>query len=305
VVWESSLVPADPGLADQVTAMWEPYLAGDPGQPQAPGGAAMTTASQASEAFVQAVEEFSGRLMREWLSLADTADAATSLTGVQHLRLIGGLWGLSRRTAAGRAAAVLEMFGLAEAAHRRIGTYSGGMQRRLDIATALISEPPVLFLDEPTTGLDPQSRRALGTHIRRLRDQGTTVFLTTQYLQEADELADRVAVIDHGEIVALDTPSRLKAAFGHTRVMFDHDSPAGTVAAALPELTVTDNDGQATVELDPGGAEVLGVLERVRAAGVPIRRLTVTEASLEDVFLRLTGSDITTRQDLVTAGRPA
>jgi ABC-2 type transport system ATP-binding protein len=228
-----------------------------------------------------------------------------AMTAVQHLRLIGGLWGLSRRVAAARAAVVLETFGLGEAAHRRIGTFSGGMQRRLDIATALISEPPVLFLDEPTTGLDPQARRALWAHIRHLRDRGVTVFLTTQYLQEADELADRVAVIDDGEIIALDTPARLRAGFGRTRVTFAHDSAAGAVAAALPELSVADADGRATVELHVDGPDVVGVLDRVRAAGVEVRQLAVTEPTLEDVFLRLTGSDITIRQDLVTAGGPA
>jgi ABC-2 type transport system ATP-binding protein len=228
-----------------------------------------------------------------------------AMTAAQHLRLVAGLWGLPRRTAATRSDTLLETFGLAEAANRRIGTFSGGMQRRLDIATALISEPPVLFLDEPTTGLDPQARQALWSHIRHLREQGVTVFLTTQYLEEADELADQVAIIDHGEIIALDTPDRLKATVGRTRITFAHDGAADALAAALPDLSITDDDGRATVDLDPNGPDVLAVLDRIRAASIQVRHLAVTEASLEDVFLRLTGSEITTRQDQLTAGGPA
>jgi ABC-2 type transport system ATP-binding protein len=220
-----------------------------------------------------------------------------AMTAAQHLRLVAGLWGLPKRAAAARTDALLETFGLTDAAHRRIGTFSGGMGRRLDIATALIGQPPVLFLDEPTTGLDPQSRRALWAHIRHLRDQGTTVFLTTQYLEEADELADRVAVIDHGEIIALGTPAHLKATTGRTRVTFHHDGDDGAVRAALPDLTVTDGAGTAALDLDADGPTVLEVLDRVRAAGIRIERLAIAEASLEDVFLRLTGAAITTGQE--------
>jgi ABC-2 type transport system ATP-binding protein len=220
-----------------------------------------------------------------------------AMTAEQHLRLVAGLWGLPKRAAATRADALLDTFGLTDAARRRIGTFSGGMARRLDIATALIGEPPVLFLDEPTTGLDPQARRALWTHIRHLRDTGVTVFLTTQYLEEADELADRVAVIDHGEIIALDTPAGLKATIGRTRVTFRHDGSDGAVRAALPGLTVTDDRSVATLDLGTDGPPVLDVLDRVRAAGIRVGNLAVAEATLEDVFLRLTGSAIGTDQE--------
>jgi ABC-2 type transport system ATP-binding protein len=137
-----------------------------------------------------------------------------SMTGADHLRLVAGLWGLRRTEAAGRTDELLELFGLVDAADRRIATYSGGMQRRLDIATALVRRPSVLFLDEPTTGLDVQSRRALWAEIRRLRADGVTIFLTTQYLEEADELADRIAIVDAGRIVAEGTPAELKALHG-------------------------------------------------------------------------------------------
>jgi len=227
-----------------------------------------------------------------------------AMTAVEHLRLVAGLSGLRSRQARAVAAELLDSFGLAEAATRRIGTFSGGMQRRLDIATALIGGPPVLFLDEPTTGLDPQSRRALWAHIRTLRQQGTTVFLTTQYLEEADELADRVAVIDQGRVIAEDTPQGLKARFGRTRMVLDHDGDLDRLRTALPGRNVAGGGpGRSVVLLDPDtasgseGAQVLSVLEQVRAAGIEIGALSVSPPSLEDAYLRLTGSAITTGQD--------
>jgi ABC-2 type transport system ATP-binding protein len=230
-----------------------------------------------------------------------------AMTATEHLRLVAGLSGLRSRQAGELAGELLERFGLTEAAGRRIGTFSGGMQRRLDIATALVGQPPVLFLDEPTTGLDPQSRRALWAHIRELRERGTTVFLTTQYLEEADELADRVAVIDRGVLVAEDTPERLKARFGRTRVMLDHDCDLDKLRAALPGDGVeADGRGRGVVVLETGiagsaadgsGARVLAVLERVRDAGIGIGAVSVSPPSLEDVYLRLTGSAITSGRD--------
>jgi ABC-2 type transport system ATP-binding protein len=140
------------------------------------------------------------------------------MTGREHLTLAAGLWGMRRRDARARTAELLERFGLTEAADRRIGTYSGGMQRRLDIATALLSGPSALFLDEPTAGLDPQSRRALWEEIRTLSRDGTTVFLTTQYLEEAEALTDRVAVLDAGRIIAEGSVEELKARYGRSRL---------------------------------------------------------------------------------------
>jgi ABC-2 type transport system ATP-binding protein len=228
-----------------------------------------------------------------------------TMTAVEHLRLVAGLSGLRSKAAGALADELLAGFGLAGAAGRRIGTFSGGMQRRLDIASALVGRPPVLFLDEPTTGLDPQSRRALWAHLRELRDQGTTMFLTTQYLEEADELADRVAVIDSGTLVAEDTADRLKARFGRTRLVLDHDGDPDRLRAALPGRDVeAERPGRSVVVLD-GGAEVLAVLERVRAAGIGIGALSVSAPSLEDVYLRLTGSAITTGQDQLAGGGQA
>ena len=136
------------------------------------------------------------------------------MTGRELMELQATLHGIPRRTVAPRAAELIERVGLSQAAERRVGTYSGGMRRRLDLAMALIHEPEVLFLDEPTTGLDPTSRTTLWDEVRRLRDEGTTVFLTTQYLEEADQLADRVGIIDHGRLVAEGTPAALKAEVG-------------------------------------------------------------------------------------------
>src|SRR3954471_8766089 len=136
------------------------------------------------------------------------------MTGRELMELQATLHGIPRRVVATRAAELIDRVGLAQAAERRVGTYSGGMRRRLDLAMALIHEPEVLFLDEPTTGLDPTSRATLWDEVRRLRDEGTTVFLTTQYLEEADQLADRVGIIDHGRLVAEGTPAALKAEVG-------------------------------------------------------------------------------------------
>ncbi len=223
-----------------------------------------------------------------------------AMTGAEHLELVAGLWGLRRADATTRARELVELFGLTAAAEDRIGTYSGGMQRRLDIAAALVTKPHVLFLDEPTTGLDPQSRRALWNEIRRLQDDGVTVFLTTQYLEEADELATRLAVIDAGRIIAEGTPSQLKAAHGRTTVTLDVDEPPERVLATFnrtrPDARVEPApDGRVALSLpaEAAGAGVLAVLDTIRGAGIEPRQVNVAEASLEDVYLRLTGSDIT------------
>jgi ABC-2 type transport system ATP-binding protein len=148
-------------------------------------------------------------------SIGVTMQAAAldgEMTGREHLVFLGRLWGMGRAVAVDRAAELIAWFELKDAADRPIGTYSGGMRRRVDLAGALVARPSVLFLDEPTTGLDVQSRRALWAQVRAFRDAGTTVFLTTQYLEEADVLADRVAIIEGGRIVAIDSPASLKAA---------------------------------------------------------------------------------------------
>jgi ABC-2 type transport system ATP-binding protein len=217
-----------------------------------------------------------------------------NLTGRENLRMVGRLSHLSRRVAARRANELLEGFGLADAGDRVLKTYSGGMRRRLDLAAALVASPPVLFLDEPTTGLDPQGRQDLWGVIEDLVDDGTTVLLTTQYLEEADRLARDIVVIDHGTVIAQGTPAELKADLG-TSVVAVTLTSVEEVHRAVPLLTpLTDRepviDGtivELTVENGPAvGAEVLRSLDTAR---IPVTGLALREPSLDDVFLSLTG----------------
>jgi ABC-2 type transport system ATP-binding protein len=239
-----------------------------------------------------------------------------AMTAAEHLVLIGELWGLGRRRASDRSGELLEMFGLSDDAGRRLGTFSGGMLRRVDIATALISRPTVLFLDEPTTGLDPQSRRALWSEIRALRERGVTVFLTTQYLEEADELADRLAIIDAGRIIAEGSPADLKSVHGRTTIelTFDGDGDAqdteelvAAVGGAGDGVAVSSaGPRQATLTLAAAsGGDALNVLGRLRDNGLHVAGLRVTESSLEDVFLELTGAGIAIASSDVGEAVPA
>jgi len=216
------------------------------------------------------------------------------LTGREHLILQATLQGLSGAERRRRATALLERVGLTEAADRRVGGYSGGMKRRLDLALALVHSPQILFLDEPTTGLDPQSRSALWEEVARLaRDEGMTVFLTTQYLEEADVLADRIGIIDHGHIVAEGTTSQLKADIGGPSVEVTPAEPdeGGRLAELLTEFGEMrrDGNGSVTVQL-PGGegelAEVIRILDR---ADLRVETLQLHQPSLDDVFLAKTG----------------
>ena len=220
------------------------------------------------------------------------------MTGREHLELSAGLWGLARNDRRRRALELLEFFGLVEHADRPIASYSGGNRRRLDLATAFITEPPILFLDEPTTGLDPQSRRALWGEIRRLRGNGTTVFLTTQYLEEAEALADHVAVLDRGSVVARGSVGELKAAYGAISVEFRLADP-GTMedlrrALNGHELTPIEGDDAVVVKL-PGQAasSVLDIIARVRDKGLSLAGVAVREPTMEDVYVELTGTEIT------------
>jgi ABC-2 type transport system ATP-binding protein len=216
-----------------------------------------------------------------------------NLTGRENLQMVGVLSQLPRSSIAPRADELLSDFGLQHAGDRPAKTYSGGMRRRLDIAAALVPKPPVLFLDEPTTGLDLSSRNDLWDTIRGLVDDGTTVLLTTQYLEEADKLAARVAVVDGGKVIANDTPANLKAQLGDTVV----DLGFGDEAAATHALGLLDGiDGRAeregtTVRIssDQGPHVLVEVLRRFDAGGVEPTTLAVREPSLDDVFLRLTG----------------
>ncbi|BBA98541.1 putative ABC transporter ATP-binding protein [Actinacidiphila reveromycinica] len=217
-----------------------------------------------------------------------------NLTGRENLRLIGRLTHVRRSGTRRRAGELLERFDLTDAGDRPARTYSGGMRRRLDVAAALVPDPPVLFLDEPTTGLDPQSRIALWEMIRRLVADGTTVLLTTQYLEEADRLADRVVVIDHGRAIADGTPALLKADLGNTVIELDMGDPGRAARAAealggrLPEPPGTEGGRLRAVSHD-GSRPLLGLLRALDERGLVPEAVAVRESSLDDVFLRLTG----------------
>ncbi len=222
-------------------------------------------------------------------------DAAVDevLTGRENLEMMGRLLHLGRARARRRAEELLAEFDLGDAGDRRVGTYSGGMKRRLDLAASMIRRPQLLFLDEPTTGLDLRSRETLWTAISQLVDDGMTVLLTTQYLEEADRLADEVAVLDHGRIVARGAPDQLKARLGGgVRVRLHYAERAG-YEAAVGELQPTAADGQLLmVEVLTGGsgAELHELLGRLDRAGASAHRVAVDGPSLDDVFLSLTAT---------------
>ncbi len=216
------------------------------------------------------------------------------LTGREHLNLQATLQGLPSRRRKVRTDELLERVGLTEAADRRVGGYSGGMKRRLDLALALVHEPRILFLDEPTTGLDPQSRAALWGEVARLaHDEGITVFLTTQYLEEADALADRIGIIDRGSIVAEGTPTQLKAEIGSPSVEVSPVDPeAGdTLAELLSRFGAPKRGGRGSVTVQlPGGETVLAEIVRLLDGhDLRVESLQLHQPSLDDVFLEKTG----------------
>jgi ABC-2 type transport system ATP-binding protein len=221
-------------------------------------------------------------------------------TGRELLTLQGKLYGLKGKVLGDQVAEVTELVGLTDAIDRRIQTYSGGMKRRLDLASALLHRPRVLFLDEPTTGLDPLSRALIWDRIRELRERfGATIFLTTQYLEEADELADRVAIIDHGRIVRQGTPAALKAEIGADVIdLAVEDREVGAARAAITELQASGDlpEGELRGTRDgytlfvPDGPQNIAVLIRgLDKAGVRFGAVSVSRPTLDDVFLAATG----------------
>ncbi|GAA0960714.1 daunorubicin resistance protein DrrA family ABC transporter ATP-binding protein [Kribbella koreensis] len=222
------------------------------------------------------------------------------LTGRENLWMFGRLYRLSSEQAKRRAEELLEIFDLTEAADRILKTYSGGMRRRLDLAGSLIAHPKVLFLDEPTTGLDPRSRLDLWQIIRDRVSEGVTILLTTQYLEEADELADSIAVVDHGSVIARGTADELKAKVGGERIEVVVHEPDETyralelLTAALeitdPESTTLDKHSKRLTMPAPGGSEALvGVIRTLDGAGIRIADIGLRRPTLDDVFLSLTG----------------
>jgi daunorubicin resistance ABC transporter ATP-binding subunit len=226
------------------------------------------------------------------------------LTGRSNLIMIGQLSRLTAKAARRRADELLERFGLTDAAGRAVKTYSGGMRRRLDLAASLIGHPAVLFLDEPTTGLDPNARALMWVIVRELVADGTTLLLTTQYLDEADQLAGRIAVIDGGRVIAEGTPAELKSSVGGQRILLTlADEADKTVAArALQPFSTTSispNGRGRLMEVPVTAADGLAteVLRALDAAGVAVSDISVRSASLDDVFLTLTGRAAELRED--------
>ena len=231
------------------------------------------------------------------------------LTGRENVEMIARLYRLSSAEARTRAHEVIERFRLLDAADRRVSTYSGGMRRRLDLAAGLIGRPPVILLDEPSTGLDPRSRQELWAIVEELRDEGTTVLLTTQYLEEADRLAQQIAVVDHGRIAAKGTPAQLKASVGgnvlSVRVVDPADvleakaTLASLAAGEQPRVDGADGEIRLAVHEPAASAEAIRWLDARR---VPIAAVELQQASLDDVFLTLTGQrpeDKSTEEPLI------
>jgi ABC-2 type transport system ATP-binding protein len=215
------------------------------------------------------------------------------LTGRENLMLMADLYHLGRARARARTGELLERFGLTEAAGKLVATYSGGMQRKLDLAMTLVSDPKIIFLDEPTTGLDPRSRRTMWQIVTDLTRSGVTIFLTTQYLEEADQLASQIALLDHGTLIAQGTPEQLKRMIpgGHVRLRFTDAGTLSKARAAIARPGRADEEAL-TLEIPTGGSvpELREILARLDDRGIDAAELTVHTPDLDDVFLALTGA---------------
>ena len=214
------------------------------------------------------------------------------MTGRELMQLQATLHGIPKAEAKRRGDELIARVGLTNAADRRVGTYSGGMRRRLDLGTALVHEPSVLFLDEPTTGLDPASRAAIWDEVRKLNDEGTTVFLTTQYLEEADQLADRVGIIDEGRMAAEGTPRELKAQVGKPRLELNlaegSQEACETVLGRFGE-PLPPKDGSSSSRSSEGAAGIAPIIRALDEAGIAVQDLHLAQPTLDDVFLEKTG----------------
>jgi ABC-2 type transport system ATP-binding protein len=217
------------------------------------------------------------------------------LTGEENLRLMADLRHLGRAAGRRRTAELLERFDLTDAAHKPLSAYSGGMRRRLDLAMTLVGNPSVIFLDEPTTGLDPRSRRTMWQIIRELSADGVTLFLTTQYLDEADELAGYVAVLDHGRIVAEGTPAELKRRIpgGHIQLQFAEPGALRTAAGLLPEATADDTQLILQIPGDGSVDSLRRLLNELDGARIDVKDLSIHSPDLDDVFFAVTGHPTT------------
>jgi ABC-2 type transport system ATP-binding protein len=221
-----------------------------------------------------------------------------NLTGFENLEMVGRLYHFDRRASRQRADELLDEFGLTDAGKRLVRTYSGGMRRRLDLAAALVARPPILFLDEPTTGLDIRSRLALWESIERLVGTGTTVLLTTQYLEEADRLSHRIAVVNHGQVIAEGTPDELKRQVGGHRLEIrlaneELASAAAEVLAPVGSGPPVLLDGAVSLPIASAAGTVTAAVRRLDEAEIPIDDIATHHPTLDDVFLTLTGQTAT------------